>query len=201
MKFWNMGKDKEEKQADSGPEMTALEKRLAEKAAQEPDEETPAGPGTMDEARAEIGDLSERLLRLQADFENFRKRAQREKDEARQFANQSLIEKQLPILDNFEMALAAAKDADPALRDGVQMIYDQLLGILRDSGVETIDATGEDFDPNLHEAISQQESTEAEPGTVVEQVQRGYRLNERLVRPARVVVAKAPEAAEQSPED
>jgi len=201
MKFWNMGKDKEEKQADSGPEMTALEKRLAEKAAQEPDEETPAGPGTMDEARAEIGDLSERLLRLQADFENFRKRAQREKDEARQFANQNLIEKQLPILDNFEMALAAAKDADPALRDGVQMIYDQLLGILRDSGVETIDATGEGFDPNLHEAISQQETTEAEPGTVVEQVQRGYRLHERLVRPARVVVAKAPEAAEQSPED
>ena len=201
MKFWNMGKDKEEKQADSGPEMTALEKRLAEKAAQEPDEETPAGPGTMDEARAEIGDLSERLLRLQADFENFRKRAQREKDEARQFANQSLIEKQLPILDNFEMALAAVKDADPALRDGVQMIFDQLLGILRDSGVETIDATGEDFDPNLHEAISQQETTEAEPGTVVEQVQRGYRLHERLVRPARVVVAKAPEAAEQSPED
>lgn len=196
-----MGKDKEEKQADSGPETTALEKRLAVKAAQEPDEETPAGPGTMDEARAEIGDLSERLLRLQADFENFRKRAQREKDEARQFANQSLIEKQLPILDNFEMALAAAKDADPALRDGVQMIYDQLLGILRDSGVETIDATGEDFDPNLHEAISQQETTEAEPGTVVEQVQRGYRLHERLVRPARVVVAKAPEAAEQSPED
>ena len=201
MKFWNMGKDKEEKQADSGPEMTALEKRLAEKAAQEPDEETPAGPGTMDEARAEIGDLSERLLRLQADFENFRKRAQREKDEARQFANQSLIEKQLPILDNFEMALAAAKDADPALRDGVQMIYDQLLGILRDSGVETIDATGEDFDPNLHEAISQQETTEVEVGTVVEQVQRGYRLHERLVRPARVVVAKAPEVAEQSPED
>ena len=201
MKFWNMGKDKEEKPADSGPEMTALEKRLAEKAAQEPDEETPAGPGTMDEARAEIGDLSERLLRLQADFENFRKRAQREKDEARQFANQSLIEKQLPILDNYEMALAAAKDADPALRDGVQMIYDQLLGILRDSGVETIDATGEEFDPNLHEAISQQETTEAEPGTVVEQVQRGYRLHERLVRPARVVVAKAPEAAEQSPED
>ena len=201
MKFWNMGKDKEEKQAGSGPEMTALEKRLAEKAAQEPDEETPAGPGTMDEARAEIGDLSERLLRLQADFENFRKRAQREKDEARQFANQSLIEKQLPILDNFEMALAAVKDADPALRDGVQMIYDQLLGILRDSGVETIDATGEDFDPNLHEAISQQETTEAEPGTVVEQVQRGYRRHERLVRPARVVVAKAPEAAEQSPED
>jgi molecular chaperone GrpE len=201
MKFWKMGKDKEEKPADSGMEMTALEKRLAEKAAQEPDEEAPAGPGTMDEARVEIGDLSERLLRLQADFENFRKRAQREKDEARQFANQSLIEKQLPVLDNFEMALAAVKDADPAVRDGVQMIYDQLLGILRDAGVETIDAKGVGFDPNLHEAISQQETTEVEAGAVVEQVQRGYRLHERLVRPARVVVAKAPEVAEQSLED
>ena len=201
MKFWNMGKDKEEKPADSGPEMTALEKRLAEKAAQESDEEAPAGPTSMEEARTEIGDLSERLLRMQADFDNFRQRAQREKDEARQFANQSLIERQLPVLDNFEMALAAAKDADPAIRDGVQMIYDQLLGILRESGVETIDAVGEEFDPNLHEAISQQETAEVEPGMVVEQVQRGYRLNERLVRPARVVVAKAPEAAEQPAED
>jgi len=201
MKFWNMGKDKEEKPAYSGPEMTALEKRLAEKAAQESDEEAPAGPTSMEEARTEIGDLSERLLRMQADFDNFRKRAQREKDEARQFANQSLIERQLPVLDNFEMALAAAKDADPAIRDGVQMIYDQLLGILRESGVETIDAVGEEFDPNLHEAISQQETAEVEPGMVVEQVQRGYRLNERLVRPARVVVAKAPEAAEQPAED
>ena len=99
------------------------------------------------------------------------------------------------------MALAAVKDADPAVRDGVQMIYDQLLGILRDAGVETIDAKGVGFDPNLHEAISQQETTEVEAGAVVEQVQRGYRLHERLVRPARVVVAKAPEVAEQSPED
>lgn len=201
MKFWNMGKDKEEKQADSGPEMTALEKRLAEKAAQEPDEETPAGPGTMDEARAEIGDLSERLLRLQADFENFRKRAQREKDEARQFANQGLLEKLLPVLDNFEMALTAVKDADPSVRDGVQMILDQLLGVLKESGVEPVDAMGQPFDPNLHEALSQEETTEVEEGTVVQQVQRGYKLNDRLVRPARVVVAKAPGAAEEAPNE
>ena len=73
------------------------------------------------------------------------------------------------------------------------MIYDQFLSVLKDAGVEPIDAVGEPFDPNFHEAISQQEASEAAEGTVLEQVQRGYRLNERLVRPARVVVAKSPE--------
>ena len=90
------------------------------------------------------------------------------------------------------MALTAVKDAVSSVRDGVQMILDQLLGVLKESGVEPVDAMGQPFDPNLHEALSQ-ETTEVEEGTVVQQVQRGYKLNDRLVRPARVVVAKAPE--------
>ena len=193
MKFWQMGKDKK-KEASQGLEMTALEKRLAEKAELETEEESePKGPKNMKEAHAEIEELKGRLLRLIAEYDNFRKRALRDKDEARQFANQNLIEKQIPILDNFEMALAAAEDADSAIRDGVQMIYDQFLSVLKDAGVEPIDAVGEPFDPNFHEAISQQEDSEASEGTVLEQVQRGYRLNERLVRPARVVVAKSAE--------
>ena len=181
--------------------MTALEKRLAEKAAQESDEGTDenAGPETLPEAQEAIAELNERIVRLTADFDNFRKRAQREKDEARQFANQGLLEKLLPVLDNFEMALTAVKDADPSVRDGVQMILDQLLGVLKESGVEPVDAMGQPFDPNLHEALSQEETTEVEEGTVVQQVQRGYKLNDRLVRPARVVVAKAPGAAEEAP--
>ena len=85
------------------------------------------------------------------------------------------------------------------MRDGVQMILDQLLGVLKESGVEPVDAMGQPFDPNLHEALSQEETTEVEEGTVVQQVQRGYKLNDRLVRPARVVVAKAPGAAEEAP--
>ncbi len=192
MKFWNMGKDKEKESAEQ-PEMTALEKRLAEKAAQEAYEENePVGPKSFKEAQAMIVDLNERLVRQAADLDNFRKRAQREKDDARQFANQNLLEKLLPVLDNFEMALAAAEKADPAIRDGVQMIYDQLLGVLKDAGVESVDAVGEAFDPNLHEAISQNHTEDAEEGTVLQQVQRGYKLNDRLVRPARVVVAAAP---------
>ncbi len=192
MKFWNMGKDKDKQSAEQ-PDMTALEKRLAEKAAQEAYEENePVGPKTLKEAQATIDELNDRLVRQAADIENFRKRAQREKDEARQFANQSLLEKLLPVLDNFEMALAAAEKTDPAIRDGVQMIYDQLLGVLKDSGVESVEAVGESFDPNLHEAISQKHTTEAAEGTVLQQVQRGYKLNDRLVRPARVIVAAAP---------
>ena len=200
MKFWDkmMKKQSEE---DAAPEMTALEKRLAEKAAQESDEgaDENAGPETLTEAQEAIAELNERIVRLTADFDNFRKRAQREKDEARQFANQGLLEKLLPVLDNFEMALTAVKDADPSVRDGVQMILDQLLGVLKESGVEPVDATGQPFDPNLHDALSQEETTEVEEGTVVQQVQRGYKLNDRLVRPARVVVAKAPGVAKEAP--
>jgi molecular chaperone GrpE len=200
MKFWDK-MTKKQSEEDAAPEMTALEKRLAEKAAQESDEgaDANAGPETLTEAQEAIAELNERIVRLTADFDNFRKRAQREKDEARQFANQGLLEKLLPVLDNFEMALTAVKDADPSVRDGVQMILDQLLGVLKESGVEPVDAMGQPFDPNLHEALSQEETTEVEEGTVVQQVQRGYKLNDRLVRPARVVVAKAPGAAEEAP--
>ncbi|MCH2602727.1 MAG: nucleotide exchange factor GrpE [Pedosphaera sp.] len=200
MKFWDK-MTKKQSEEDAAPEMTALEKRLAEKAAQESDEGTDenAGPETLTEAQEAMAELNERIVRLTADFDNFRKRAQREKDEARQFANQGLLEKLLPVLDNFEMALTAVKDADPSVRDGVQMILDQLLGVLKESGVEPVDAMGQPFDPNLHEALSQEETTEVEEGTVVQQVQRGYKLNDRLVRPARVVVAKAPGAAEEAP--
>lgn len=202
MKFWDK-MTKKQSEEDAAPEMTALEKRLAEKAAQESDEGTDenAGPETLTEAQEAIAELNERIVRLTADFDNFRKRAQREKDEARQFANQGLLEKLLPVLDNFEMALTAVKDAGPSVRDGVQMILDQLLGVLKESGVEPVDAMGQPFDPNLHEALSQEETTEVEEGTVVQQVQRGYKLNDRLVRPARVVVAKAPGAAEEAPNE
>ena len=200
MKFWNMGKDKDK--ATEEPEMTSLEKRLVEKAAlEENEEEVHSGPKNLKEAQAQIDELDERLLRLTAEYDNFRKRSQREKNESRQFANQHLLEKQLPVLDNFEMALMAAENADPAIRDGVQMIYDQFLSVLKDAGVEEIDAGGELFDPNIHEAISQKETTEVEEGTVVQQVQRGYKLNDRLVRPARVIVAKAPESVSESADE
>jgi len=199
MKFWDKMKKKKEsageaaQELESTPEMTVLEKRLAEKAALETDEESTEDPVNLVEAQEKIDELNARILRLTADYDNFRKRALRDKDDVRQYANQDLLEKLLPVLDNFEMAISAVKDADPSIKDGVQMIYDQLFNVLKDSGMEPIDAIGMQFDPNFHEAISQEESVEVEEGKVIQQVQRGFRLQDRLVRAARVVVAKAPE--------
>lgn len=195
MKFWEkMGKKKKAKQE---PELTPLEMRLAKKAAlEEAEDDAPSGPKTLKEAVEMIAELEARVLRATADLDNYRKRAQREKDEARQFANQSLLERLLPVMDNFEMAMEAAKDADPAVRDGVEMILGQLKGVLNESGVEEVDAVGLEFDPTLHEAVSEEETTEAAEGTVMKQLRRGYKLHDRLVRPASVVVAKAPTTGE-----
>lgn len=140
----------------------------------------------------------DRLLRVSADFDNFRKRSARERQEAIRFANEGLIEKIIPVLDNMEMALAAAAqpevgDSD-GLKTGVEMIYNQLKTILADAGLEQIHAAGQPFDPAWHEAVSQQESADVPEGTVLHQIRKGYKLRERLIRPASVVVAKTPGA-------
>ena len=140
----------------------------------------------------------ERLLRTTADFDNYKKRAAREKQDAIKYANESLVGKIIPVLDNFEMALAAAQsssaDGLKSLQDGVAMIQTQLKAVLTDAGLEDIDATGKPFDPNLHEAVSQQESKDVAEGHVLQQLRKGYKLRERLLRPATVIVAKAPAA-------
>jgi molecular chaperone GrpE len=148
-------------------------------------------------ARAAKADESwERLLRTTADFDNFKKRAARERTEAIQFANVSLIQKLLPVVDSFEMALAAtqtAKDEKSAsLQAGIAMVQSQLKSILAETGLEEIDAAGKIFDPTQHEAVSQQETNEVPEGQVVQQLRKGYKIKERLLRPASVVVAKKP---------
>jgi molecular chaperone GrpE len=138
----------------------------------------------------------DRLLRTTADFENFKKRAAREKIESGQSSTAALIQKLLPVLDHFEMAQAAAQSAKDdklaALQEGVGMIQQQLKSILAGTGVEEIDALGKAFDPALHEAVSQLESAEVPEGHVVQQLRKGYKLRERLLRPASVMVAKKP---------
>lgn len=140
----------------------------------------------------------DRLLRQTADFENFKKRAARERQEAVRFANEGLIQKLLPVLDNFEMALTAANaapvDGVKSLQDGVTMILQQLRQTLLEAGLEEIDAAGKPFDPNLHEAVSQQDSAELPEGQVLQQLRLGYKLRERLLRPATVIVSRKPAA-------
>jgi molecular chaperone GrpE len=136
----------------------------------------------------------DRLVRTMADFDNFKKRAAREKQEAIRFANESLMEKLVPVLDNFDMALAAVQNATgqsaDSLQTGVSMIFQQLKGVLTDAGLEEINASGQPFDPNWHEAVSQQESKDVPEGHVIQQLRKGYKLRERLLRPATVIVAK-----------
>jgi molecular chaperone GrpE len=147
--------------------------------------------------RAEKADDNwERLLRTTADFDNFKKRAAREKQDAIRYANEGLLEKLVPVLDNFDAALSAAQtnssEAAQSLQTGVAMIFQQLKKVLTESGLEEIDATGQKFDPNLHEAVSQQESRDVPEGEVLQQLRKGYKLRDRLLRPATVVVAKKP---------
>lgn len=166
----------------------------------------PVEPGTinaeqLEELKARASKAEEhwdRLLRTTADFENFKKRAARERQDAIKYANEALIEKLLTVLDNFEMAQAAvqtgAPDAVQSLQQGVVMIHQQLRNVLTGAGLEEVDASGKAFDPNLHEAVSQQETDAVPEGHVTQQLRKGYKLRERLLRPASVIVAIKPAA-------
>ena len=152
----------------------------------------------LKERAAKADEHWERLLRTAADFENYKKRAAREKHEAARHAKEALLQKLIPVLDSLDMALASAQGAPDqavqSLRTGVNMIHQQLRDALKETGLEEINAVGQRFDPNLHEAVSQEETKDAPEGQVVRQLRKGYRLRERLLRPATVVVAKQPPA-------
>jgi len=170
-----------------------------------PTTETLAAPDTLAPEQieqlktqaAQAGEFRERLLREAADFENYKKRAARERQDSVTYANENLLQKLIPILDTFEMALAAtASDGSSAqsLQAGVLMVYNQLKSTLAEAGLEEIDARGKVFDPNLHEAVSQQESADVAEGQVMQQIRKGFKFRNRLVRPAGVIVAKKPAA-------
>jgi len=142
----------------------------------------------IEEMDAEIDDLLSRLQRLQADFVNYRKRSQREKAEMTDRGKVKLCSSLLPVIDNFERALKA-EDRQDDFYQGVEMIYNQLLKSFADQGIEEILAEGEEFNPEYHEAIMRVESDEFEEGTVVEVVQKGFSLDDRVIRPAMVKVA------------
>lgn len=133
-------------------------------------------------------------LRSQADFENYKKRSAREKEEAIKYANKSLLERLVGIIDNFELGLAAAKEqgADSPIYSGLVLVQKQLNDLLAENGLQSVEAEGKTFDPNLHEAIAHEPSNEYPEGIVVRQARRGYRLKDRLLRPAKVVVSSGP---------
>ncbi|MFK5921127.1 MAG: nucleotide exchange factor GrpE [Verrucomicrobiota bacterium] len=135
--------------------------------------------------------------RNQAELENFRKRMARDKMDAIQYSNLGLLEELLPIIDNFEMGLMAAKDvsAESVIYQGMNMVHQQMQNFLTDHGVERIEATLKKFDPNLHEALEQRHSDEVPEGDVIQTTRHGYKCKDRLLRASNVVVSKGPESA------
>jgi molecular chaperone GrpE len=148
----------------------------------------------LDQLQVQLDEARERHLRLQADWENYRKRARRDLEEERKYANQYLLTDLLPVLDNVQRAIDAATKSGESggLADGVKMVAQQLDNVLAQHHCKRIDAQGKPFDPNLHEAVAQQPVADQSPGTVVQVYRDGYQFQDRVIRPAQVVVSTAP---------
>lgn len=159
----------------------------------------PSGPGReeLESLRKERDDLRDQLLRKRADFENYRKRVERDRQQAGLEAVAALMRELIPTLDNLERALQSASD-EASLRTGVEMIHRELVGLLQRHGVTTHDPTGEVFDPRSHQALLHEAVPGFEEGTVVEVFRKGYSLKDHLLRPALVKVAKGDEEDPES---
>jgi len=154
---------------------------------------TPEEIGDLRARAAKADDYWDRLLRMTADLDNYKKRAARERQDAIKLANEGLLQKLIPVADTFDMAIAATRSANvsvDSLQAGFNMIYSQFKAALADAGLEEIDALNKPFDPNVHEAVAEQENTGAPEGQVVQQTRKGYKLREKMLRPASVVVSK-----------
>ena len=144
--------------------------------------------------QADLDRFRDLALRSQADFENYKKRSAREKEEAIKYANSSLLERLVSIIDNFELGLAAAKKQgeQSPIYSGMVLVQKQLNDLLAENGLQPIEAEGRRFDPNVHEAIAHEPSDQVPEGIVLRQTRRGYRFKDRLLRPAKVVVSSGP---------
>jgi len=171
-----------------------------------PAEATPAEaseqPDPLQQAQDEAAHNHDLYLRARADLENYRRRAQKDKEDLAKFANENLLRELLPVLDNLSRALEHAREGETdsgALMQGVEMTLGQFNKALEQFGVAPVEALGQAFNPDCHEAMGQLESDEHPPNTVVQELQKGYFLNQRLLRPALVMIAKAPAPPSEAP--
>jgi molecular chaperone GrpE len=158
------------------------------------DADGPDGDDPMAGVQADLDRFRDLALRTQADFENYKKRCAREKEDAVKYANTSLLERLLPIVDNFDLGLNAARgegEGSPIF-SGMSLVNKQLSDFLADNGLQPIEAVGKTFDPNQHEAIAHEPSATVPENTVIRQTRRGYRFKDRLLRPSSVVVSSGP---------
>lgn len=152
----------------------------------------------LEEATKEAARWKDLAARNQAELDNYRKRMAREKSDAIKFANGSLLSELLPVIDSFQMGLSAAinEDPDSIISKGMEMVQKQLEEFFSSQGAVAISSVGKEFDPNLHEAISQESSDEVPNGHIITEIRKGYTLNDRLLRAANVIVSKGPESTD-----
>ena len=179
--------DAEETADGAGPGTKAQEK----KAPREDEKNPPKRKTAKDKQKERISELEDRVMRQMAEFENFRKRTEKEKSQMFEIGARSVIEKILPVVDNFERGLAAIPEADmeSSFAEGMNMIYKQLMAELEGLNVKVIPAVGQEFDPELHNAVMQMASEEYESGVIVQEMQKGYTYRETVVRHSMVAVA------------
>ena len=156
----------------------------------------------LQETKAELAEQKDKFVRLQAETDNFRKRLSREKDEFSQYANERLFKALIPIFDNFERALEDTSNDTKSLKEGLDMILKQFSSFLEKERVEPIKAIGEKFDPAIHEALTSEESEEHAENIIISQFVKGYTINNRVLRPAQVVISKKPSIeSEKNPDE
>lgn len=144
----------------------------------------------LQEKEEKISEITDQFLRLQADFMNFKRRTEKDKEATMIYAIESIVKEILPTIDNLERALESEEDKEDSFYKGVELVYADLINKLNGQGIEEIASLGEEFDPNLHHAVFMEESEEYETGKVIEVLQKGYILKEKVIRPAMVKVAK-----------
>lgn len=172
--------------AAEGSEEEAPEEAASEGAAMQ--EEIEALKGQVEKLTGELQEKKDRLLRLQADFDNFRRRSAKEREEISAVVTQNFCKDMLPLLDNFERAMAAETKDVEAFQKGVEMIFTQFQEVLKKNGLEQIEAVGQKFDPNFHQAVMRVEDPEKEDDTVAQELQKGYMVKGRVIRPSMVQV-------------
>ena len=169
-------------------EIPPAEGEAGTEAPEEPKEEVTLAKEELEKLQAAVQEKEERALRLQADFENFRRRTAKEKEELSAVVTQGILKDMLPLLDNFERAMAAeAKDID-SFKQGVEMIFKQFGEILVKNGLEHIEVEGQKFDPNFHQAVMRVENPDLEDETIAQELQKGYMVKGRVIRPSMVQV-------------
>jgi molecular chaperone GrpE len=191
---------KSDKGSQQDTTATAREKKSAPEAAPEIPEDLAELQNKLLEKTQEAEENYSRLLRLAADMENLKKRQERERAELLQFANENLIKELLPVVDNLERALDHGRqlEAPAALLEGIDLVYQGFLKALDRFGVTPINSVGQPFDPVFHNAVMQEEAPDAPDSSVIKELQKGYLLNQRLLRPAMVVVARNPQDTENT---